>query len=196
VIPGASYNIIVAGLGGQGVNTLSRALFELAAAHEYPCQGAIFKGGAQKAGTIHAEIRIFDATCVDHARRSNQILPGTLDLMLGLEPHEAARFAGFFGERTRLIVNTAAVPFYSERLTGQRPPDPIEALRRSWPDIIARDFVAQAKRDYGDRRVAHRLMLLAAAETDGFPFARDAIHRALGAASPSLDGDHAEIEGR
>jgi Pyruvate/2-oxoacid:ferredoxin oxidoreductase gamma subunit len=195
MIAGASYDIIVVGLGGQGVNSLSRILFELGAAHGLPCQGAIFKGGAQRAGTIHAEIRIFGAASDDHAHHSNQILPGTLDLMLGLEPHEAARFVGYCNERTCMIVNDTAVPFYSERITGHRPGDPIEALRRSWPRIVARDFVTQAKLEYGDRRMTHMLMLFAAAEIDGFPFERDAIVRAFGA-PPLLPGPRTTLEGR
>jgi Pyruvate/2-oxoacid:ferredoxin oxidoreductase gamma subunit len=174
-----SYNIIVAGLGGQGVNTLTRVLFELCQAHSLPAQGAVFKGGAQKAGTIHSEIRIFAAARDDHARHSNQILKGTLNLMLGLEPHEATRFASFFNAQTRLVLNDAPVPFYSERLTGHSPPDAVAVLKRRYRHVVARNFSEQAHREYGTRRMTNLLMLSEAADSEGFPFERTAVHRAF-----------------
>lgn len=170
-----SYDIIVAGLGGQGVATLTKILFELCQAQALPCQGALFKGGAQKAGTIHSEVRIFATAGEDHLYRSNQILKGSLNLMLGLEPHEAMRFAGFFNEDTRLIINDAPVPFFSERATGHRPPDPVGELGRRYRHLVARDFSELAWREYGERRMANLLMLLEAADAEGFPFSRDAV---------------------
>jgi indolepyruvate ferredoxin oxidoreductase, beta subunit len=175
----ASYDIVVAGLGGQGVNTLTTILFDLSHAHGWPCQGAVFKGGAQKAGTIHSEIRIFTLPADDHAYRSNQILKGALDLMLGLEPHEAVRFADFFNPDTRLILNDAPVPFFSERSTGRRPPDPVTELRRTHRHVIARNFSDQARSEYGERRMTGLLMLREAAGTPGFPFDRDAVEQVL-----------------
>jgi indolepyruvate ferredoxin oxidoreductase, beta subunit len=182
-----SYNIIVAGLGGQGVNTLTKILFELCHAQSLPCQGAIFKGGAQKAGTIHSELKIFAAGQHDHIRCSNQILKGSLNLMLGLEPHEALRFAAFFNPGTNLIINDVPVPFYSERSTGRKPPDPIGQLTPVYPHLIARDFSAIAQGEYGDRRMAGLLMLREAAAADDFPVGRSAIDELIGARSAEPD---------
>jgi indolepyruvate ferredoxin oxidoreductase, beta subunit len=178
-----SYNLIVAGLGGQGVNTLTKILFELCHAQSLPCQGAIFKGGAQKAGTIHSELKIFAAEHDDHVRCSNQILKGSLNLMLGLEPHEALRFAAFFNRSTNLIINDVPVPFYSERSTGRKPPDPIGQLQPIYPHLIARDFTAIAQSEYGDRRMANLLMLREAAGTHGFPVSSSAIDALIGSRS-------------
>lgn len=179
MIHSASYDIIIAGLGGQGVQTLTGLLFELAHRAGRPCRGAVFKGGAQKAGTIHAELRILPAGGDPEAPGSNQILEGCLDLMLGLEPHEAMRFARYFGDRTRLIINDAPVPFDEERRAGRPFPDPVDALRRDHPDLVARDYTALARREHGDPRMANVLMLLEAAGTAGFPFTTEAVREVL-----------------
>jgi Pyruvate/2-oxoacid:ferredoxin oxidoreductase gamma subunit len=172
-----SYNIIVTGLGGQGVNTLTKVIFELCETSGRPCGGAIFKGGAQRAGTIHSEIRIW-ANSEDHVHCSNRILPGSLDLMLGLEPHEAMRFADNFSNETEIIVNDAPVGFHAER-TGLPRLDPVEALRQRFRLVIARDFSDAARHEYGDPRMTNFLMLAEAAESDRFPFSSEEVHQAI-----------------
>jgi indolepyruvate ferredoxin oxidoreductase, beta subunit len=174
-----SYNLIVAGLGGQGVNTLTRTIFELAAAAGRPCQGAVFKGGAQRAGTIHAELKIYGAGG-DHVHASNQIRDGSLHLMLGLEPHEALRFTRFFSDRTAFVIHDAPVPFHAERRTASPPRDPVTELGRRFASVVARDFAGMARERHGDARLAGLCMLGAAAELDGFPLPREGIRAAIG----------------
>jgi indolepyruvate ferredoxin oxidoreductase, beta subunit len=178
-----SYNIIIAGLGGQGVNTLTQTVFELCHAEGLQFQGAIFKGGAQKAGSIRSEIKIFTAPDADSGHHSSQILDGSLHLMLGLEPYEALRYARFFGPETRIVVERASTPFYSERMSGSRPPDAVHALEQRYRTVIAKDFSEIARREYGDRRACNLLMLMAGAESAGFPIDCEAIRALLG--SPS-----------
>jgi Pyruvate/2-oxoacid:ferredoxin oxidoreductase gamma subunit len=180
-----SYNIIVAGLGGQGVNTLTTKIFELCEANGRPCQGAIFKGGAQKAGTIHSELKIFSGGRAHHVNCSNQILKGALDLMLALEPHEGIRFSDFFNERTTVIVNDAPVPFYSERSTELRPLDPIAELKRRYRNVVARNFSEIARQSYGNKRMANVLMLLEAAQSEEFPFRLENVGQVLRASDGS-----------
>jgi indolepyruvate ferredoxin oxidoreductase, beta subunit len=174
----ASYDIVIAGLGGQGVDTLTGLIFELAHLNGRPCTGAVFKGGAQKAGTIHSELRILPADAED-VPRSNQILDGSLDLILGLEPHEAMRFAPLFGDETRLVLNDAPVPFDAGR--GSRPAadDPVSVLWCGHRHVTARNYTALAARDHGDRRMANMLMLLEATTARGFPFTAECIEDVL-----------------
>jgi indolepyruvate ferredoxin oxidoreductase, beta subunit len=173
-----SFNIIVAGLGGQGVNTLARAIFELSEAHGRPCSGAIFKGGAQKAGTIYSEIRLWPAGH-EHVHCSNRILRGSLDLMLGLEPHEALRFSDTFSEDTQFVINDAPIPFYSER-AGVRVKNPVQALRQRFRHVVALNFSEIARVDQGDARMANFLMLAEAARSECFPFSREQVDKAIG----------------
>ena len=172
-----SYNIIVAGLGGQGVNTLTRMIFELCEADGRPCGGALFKGGAQKAGTIYSEIRIW-AAGIDAANVSNRVLPGSLDLLLGLEPYEALRFSGICSADTQFVVNDVPVRFRPER-SGGEPADPVDSLRRRFPRVLARNFTEIAHNDHGDARMASFLMLAEAATSDGFPLGSQRVDEAI-----------------
>jgi Pyruvate/2-oxoacid:ferredoxin oxidoreductase gamma subunit len=174
----ASYDIVVVGLGGQGVDTVTGLIFDLAHLNGRPCTGAVFKGGAQKAGTIHSELRVLPADA-EEVPHSNQILDGSLDLILGLEPHEAMRFAALFGDETRLILNDEPVPFDSERATGRQADDPVAVLRGDHRHVTARNYTRLAARDYGDRRMANILMLLEATGAPGFPFTAESIEAVL-----------------
>ena len=78
------YNIIIAGTGGQGVFTLSNVLRSLCAKSGYQCQGATFKGGAQRLGSIHSELRIIFKSDSNKSIFSSQIAKGSLNLLICL----------------------------------------------------------------------------------------------------------------
>jgi len=67
----APFNLIIAGVGGQGVYGLNRVLWRLCESAGLHCQGSVFKGGAQRQGGIHAVLRIFQASERDYANYSS-----------------------------------------------------------------------------------------------------------------------------
>jgi len=107
------HNLIIAGIGGQGINSLARVLAEFLYQSGYQCQFTVHKGGAQSLGSVYAEIRI--------SSQADSILgqgvpQGELDLLFALEPWEALRHVSLAHAKTQLWVETQTQPLFVERL--------------------------------------------------------------------------------
>jgi indolepyruvate ferredoxin oxidoreductase beta subunit len=168
---GRPTNILIAGVGGQGVNTLARVIAGLSNAAGIHCTAAVFKGGAQRLGSVHAELRLLGGGGDGNGEpRSADIPIGELDLLLGLEPSEALRHQGLIGPRTVLIVNTRREPFFLERTAGFSAPDAVSLIEALGIPVTADDFTARALERFGTRRMVNYLVGLAAVEGGLLPF--------------------------
>ncbi len=99
-----TFNMIIAGVGGQGGLTASRVLADAAVmAGHYAVIGETF-GASRRGGTVLTHIRLSD-------HEVGPLVPaGELDLLIGLEPLEALRAAIYYsGPRTAAFVSTRAV---------------------------------------------------------------------------------------
>lgn len=107
-------NMIIAGVGGQGVNSLTRVVAEVARAAGWQCQFTVHKGGAQSLGTVVGELRLWqdgqDAGILGAA-----IAPGQLDCLIALDPWEALRHLPLAHGATCCWVERDAEPFFMER---------------------------------------------------------------------------------
>ncbi len=178
-------NIIISGIGGQGVFSLTKVIWNLCAKYDFKCQGSTFKGGAQKAGSIHSEMRIFfnkNQACQNY---SNQIRKGTLDLIIGLEPWETLRYADYFNKNTKVLVNSVEEPLYVERFLKEKSDNPILELKKILTKIIEFDFSKEAIKEYDDIRMVNYLMLMKAIQVGYLPFKEeDATEEFLSLISP------------
>lgn len=121
-------NLIIAGIGGQGINSLAKVLAEFLLQSGYQCQFTIHKGGAQSLGSVFAEFRI--------TRQSLNILgqgipKNQLDILITLEPWEALRHVSLANEKTLLWVEMEAMPLFIERsneLVFQSPQEQLDSL--------------------------------------------------------------------
>ena len=99
-----NYNILIAGVGGQGNLLLGRILAEAALKEGlYPVIGETF-GASRRGGTVYTHIRISSADI-------GPLIPkGHLDLLVGLEPLETLRAAIRYADRkTQTIVSLEPV---------------------------------------------------------------------------------------
>jgi len=108
-------NLIIAGIGGQGVNTLAKVFANVLLQSNYYCQFTVHKGGAQSLGSVYAEFRISD----QKLSNLGQGIPNKqLDILISLEPWEALRHIALAHPKTQLWVETHAMPLFVER-TGE-----------------------------------------------------------------------------
>jgi len=118
------YNALLAGVGGEGVLLASVVLSRAAAIEGYEVRGTQLHGLAQRGGSIPAHVRF------GHGIYSPLIARGEADMLLGLEPMEAARYCYFASkERTSFIVDTYPVIPYLAQLRGEKYPD-TESIRK------------------------------------------------------------------
>lgn len=164
------YNIIVAGTGGQGVFTLSNVLRSLCAKNGYQCQGATFKGGAQRLGSIHSELRIIFNSDSNKSIFTSQIAKGSLHLLIGLEPWETLRFTSYCNINTKVISNLHKQPLYVERYKSIGSIDPSLELQKIYKNLDLVDFTLSSKAEYGNEKMVNYLILKKIIDDDILPF--------------------------
>lgn len=105
-------NLIIAGIGGQGINSLAKVLAEYYLQTGYYCQFTVHKGGAQSLGSVYAELRISDQESIILGQG---IPSGQLDILIALEPWEALRHVSLAHSKSQLCVETKMMPLFVER---------------------------------------------------------------------------------
>ncbi|HLE12172.1 MAG: hypothetical protein A2504_13565 [Bdellovibrionales bacterium RIFOXYD12_FULL_39_22] len=164
------FNIIITGIGGQGISRLTKSIWTLSQKSSFSVQGAIFKGGAQTLGSVYSTMRIFFSKTVDYEYYSSQILERELDLLIALEPYEALRFQRYFGPQTKIICSSQIAPIWIERHRPLLISDPIAVLRQLGRTLIVENFHQAAMEKYGDTRAAGEMMFARAREKGYFPW--------------------------
>jgi indolepyruvate ferredoxin oxidoreductase beta subunit len=94
------YDIVLAGVGGQGVLTVGALLAHAADRGGLQVKQSEIHGMSQRGGSVVAGVRISDEPI-----RSSLIALGSADLVLGLEPLEALRSADHLSSTGRLITS-------------------------------------------------------------------------------------------
>lgn len=173
------YDILIAGVGGQGVVLASRLLALAAMKAGFHVSTAETIGMSQREGSVSSHIRIGDEV-------SGSLIPiGQADLLLGLEPAETVRNLIFLRKGGKVLVNTHAIPPAS-RPPGSPEYDPaalLSFLCTYYPDILCSDFTELAS-DVGTYRAANVAMLGAAVGARVLPFQEDILKAVLDAEIP------------
>lgn len=169
-------NILVVGIGGQGVMTAAEILAQTAVAHGLDAKKSEIAGMAQRGGVVTSHVRMGPKVL------SPVIGPGCVDLLLAFELAEAVRWCdqvrgGPLQGRGRIAVNTQRLvpPVVSGGLF-QYPEDPLGLLRATGCEVraIAGEAAALA---LGDRKLINTIMLGAVA--DLLPFPMDAMENLI-----------------
>ena len=136
--------LLIAGVGGQGIHGFVKSLQQHLHSEGYALISARYKGGAQSLGSVHAECKIFLQATAQQEQMSSQIIPGTLDVLLGLERYETLRFLPYCNANTLIVCD-----HYTEFPPGtKRQPHQanIDTFFTSLSNpIISKDYVALAK---------------------------------------------------
>jgi len=164
------YNVILAGIGGQGVVALTRVFREASKSLGWSFQSSIFKGGAQRLGAVHSTLRIFREPTPDYRHYSPEIPTAGLDLMIGFEPREALRYQSFFSPGTVFVINVAKQGELGGRSlveNGNLLNEPVKLLHGLGCTVASRDFTAHAKKLYDDPKMMNFELGLACCESLG-----------------------------
>ncbi len=100
-----NFNIILCGVGGQGIITLLQILAEAALLEGYDVRASELHGLSQRGGSVTAHLRFGKKVF------SPLIMPGEADLILSLEMAEGLRATSFAGEATTFVINKKLIPF-------------------------------------------------------------------------------------
>ncbi|AEH25342.1 indolepyruvate oxidoreductase subunit beta [Pyrococcus yayanosii] len=134
------FNLIIAGVGGQGGLTLSRIIGNAAMFEDYRVRIGETLGMSQRYGSVLSYLRFGEHVY------SPLIEEGEADLMLALEPVEALRNARFLGKESHAIINAYPIHTATTLVGKERYPELSEiraAIERICPvDML--DFQREA----------------------------------------------------
>ncbi len=110
------FNIVIAGVGGQGVILMSELLGNAAVADGLNVRGSEVLGMAVRGGSVSSTIRLGEEALAPLAPA------GKADVLVGMEPAETLRNIGNVSEETLVIMNMEKiVPFTVFSLGGSYP---------------------------------------------------------------------------
>ena len=149
-------NLIIAGVGGQG-NILASQIVATAGIREglYVTVGETY-GASQRGGPVMSHLR-FSA----QAQCGPLIPEGEADIIVGLEPIEALRIIGDFGNpKSRVIVSPRPIyPIWV--LSGQAKYPPVEEVLQKLRELVAEVRVVKAIKE-GETGLAANVVIVGA----------------------------------
>ena len=142
-------DIILAGVGGQGILTIATIIGNAAAAEGINLKQAEVHGMSQRGGDVQSNLRLSTEPIY-----SDLIRQGAADLIISMEPMEALRYVSHLTAEGSVV--TSSVPFKNipNYPDEQAVADELAAL----PDVVARDIEKMAA-DGGVAKSANVLLL-------------------------------------
>lgn len=97
-------NLILAGVGGQGILTIARAISTAALRRDLTVKQAEVHGMSQRGGAVQSHLRL-----ADHELHSDLIPLGQADIVLAVEPLETLRYVQYLRTDGVIVASTNAV---------------------------------------------------------------------------------------
>jgi len=146
-------NIILSGVGGQGVLVASQILSETALAAGYDVKKAEVHGMSQRGGSVISHVRFGKEVF------SPLISRGEADIILAFEPLEALRYLHYLRPGAIIVLNEERVlPQPVHVGDAEYPEDIVETCLQVAGEVIATN-ATHAAEQLGNRRVTNVLML-------------------------------------
>ena len=176
------YNVLICGVGGQGVMSLGMLLKSAALPEGKKVLGFEMRGLSQMEGAVTSSVRYMygedsEETDERKAMHSGSVPYGGTDLLIALEALEAIRNAPLLSRDTIIILNTYTIcPREVEY------PDVsaiIENLKKITDKVYVLDANELSMERYGSYRMANAMLLGAALEHSDLPIRRETIEGLL-----------------
>lgn len=166
-------NVLIAGVGGQGIILLSDVLGRAAIRSGLGVRGSETHGMAQRGGSVVAHVRLGDA-------KSPLIPRGRAEYLLALEPLEALRYLDYLAEHCQAVISTTPLPPASVHGTVAGYPGVeliLQELSR-YAEVHPVDALSLAKRA-GSVLTANVVMLGALSALRGFPLKEEILKESI-----------------
>lgn len=170
-------NIILAGVGGQGVLLFAEILGDAAVQDGLNVRASEIHGMAQRGGAVISDVRIGEKALAP------TILEGTADVIVGMEPMEALRSIRYASNKTLVLLNTTAIKPSAIPQSAVYPPleSILEKIRLFTKSIFTIDATDIA-RSLGSVAVQNIVMLGALTATGKLPFKSETVKDSISAA--------------
>ena len=171
-------DVILAGVGGQGLLSLAAVIGEAAIAEGLFLKQAEVHGMAQRGGSVTSHLRFSDGPVY-----SDLVPDGAADLVLSLEILEGLRVAHLLSPSGTLVTSMAEV----KNMPGYPSEEAIQSAVRAVPRHVLVDTASLAEKA-GSAQSANVILLGAAAPFLGLPQEAlvDALRRAFASKPPAV----------
>lgn len=152
------FNIVVIGVGGQGILTLMNVIAEAALAQGYDVKTSELHGLAQRGGSVPCQIKLGKNI------HSSLIKQGNADLIIAMEPLEALRACYFASKEnnTVFVINTTPLLPLSVSVCGEKYPsleEIVKKLKLFSEKVISVNASEQVKRETGNTLLTNIYLL-------------------------------------
>lgn len=184
-VKGGAWNLLLAGVGGQGVSGMAAILAMAAHLEGRPVRTVDQLGLAQKGGGVYAQLRIGAAGATPESIPGPRIGMGQADLLIAADMMVAqGRTARpLLGpERTVAVVNADLAPsaqFVLNTATRYDQDGMIASVRKACRELIALPGATRVVEELGDAIYLNVFLLGVAYQRGLVPLSADAINRAL-----------------
>ncbi len=161
-------NILICGVGGQGIVLTSKLIAAAAMAREIPVMSAETIGMAQKGGSVFSFLRMGEGILCP------MFPEGSADLLIAFEPAEAVRMLPYLSRTGALIVNTHPIMPTTATLSGSSYDgrEMLDHLEKHVEKLYLVDGSAACEA-LGSPKVLNMVMLGAAVSSGDLPFTID-----------------------
>lgn len=166
-------NIVLTGVGGQGVITAANILGKAAVNAGFNVFVSEVHGMAQRGGSVNCTVRIGDV--------SGPLVPtGSADIILSTEPIEALRYIHYSNKRTKIITDISPVIPFTVATGEEKYPDIKIVFKelKKYGTLFKIDAVNHAK-DAGALITKNIVMLGALAGSGALPFKSDILLKTI-----------------
>jgi indolepyruvate ferredoxin oxidoreductase beta subunit len=160
-------NIVLTGVGGQGVITASNILGKAAVKAKINVFVSEVHGMAQRGGTVNCAVRMGNV--------SGSLVPsGSADVIVGMEPIETLRYIQYTNKNTKIITDITPIIPFTVSVGSEEYPDVEKVFKEldSYGQLYKIDAVKIAKKA-GDLITKNTVMLGALAGSGVLPFKSD-----------------------
>ena len=116
------FNILISGVGGQGVLLTSKIIAEAALLTGLDVKQSEVHGMAQRGGSVLSQVRFGDKVF------SPIVSEGEADLLIGFEPLETARYLHFLKDDGVVIYNTRSIGTIGVSIAAEKYPADINTV--------------------------------------------------------------------
>jgi indolepyruvate ferredoxin oxidoreductase beta subunit len=160
-------DVLVVGIGGQGVMTAAETIARAALEAGYEATKTEVTGMSQRGGVVCSQVRIGERI------EASDVRPGEAGILIAFEAAEGLRWKHYLAPGGKAFVDQwRAVPPIVSSGAFDYPSDPAGEMRTAGVSTIAVDARAMAE-SLGDARLANSVMLGAAAAS--LPFAAEVL---------------------
>lgn len=147
-----NYNILLAGVGGQGMVLTTKLICDAAFLAGYTFKSNDVIGLSQRGGKVWGSVRIAEEV------HSPNIAPGTGDFLMALEPLEGLRWQHMLNPKGVVIVNTSRINPVPVMMEKDPYPEDIEKTLAEKFKVYALDANEEGRK-LGNSKIANTFLL-------------------------------------